>query len=173
MKPSPIWLRLQRQGDWIFAYYSADGNNFQYIHAVYVAMQDCVEFGLASFTYINNNMVDAVFSNVSISGSNGSFADNGGLPDEVPMSTAISSNRCVVWPNPASEAFNIKLEEPLKTNAIVYLYNMQGQIIAQREMQPGTLQMEWPAAALKSGNYYLAIQQNGKHIQTLPIVITH
>ena len=36
VKPSPIWLRLQRQGNWVFAYYSSNGVSFQYVHAVYI-----------------------------------------------------------------------------------------------------------------------------------------
>ncbi|MCG8331260.1 MAG: HYR domain-containing protein [Chitinophagales bacterium] len=74
-KPSPIWLKLQRQGDWIFSYYSFDGSNFQYIHGVYVPMQSCVEIGMASFTYLPNAQTESVFSNVSISDSNGSFGE--------------------------------------------------------------------------------------------------
>ena len=74
-KPSPIWLRMQRQGDWIFSYYSADGVNFQYVHGVHLPMQSCVEFGLASFTFLPNAQTESVFSNISISGSNGSFSE--------------------------------------------------------------------------------------------------
>jgi hypothetical protein len=48
-KPAPFWLRLQRQGDWIFAYYSYNGVSFSYVHGVFVPMSNCVEVGLASF----------------------------------------------------------------------------------------------------------------------------
>ena len=32
--PLAIWLKIERQGDWFFAYKSADGVNFSYVHAV-------------------------------------------------------------------------------------------------------------------------------------------
>ncbi|NBC08389.1 MAG: T9SS type A sorting domain-containing protein, partial [Bacteroidetes bacterium] len=85
-RPFPFWLRLQRMGDWVFAYYSTTGTSFNYVHAVYVPMDNCVEIGLASFTYLPNAQTEAVFSNVSISGST-ALAGNG-VPDFVQQAEA-------------------------------------------------------------------------------------
>ncbi|MCG8331266.1 MAG: T9SS type A sorting domain-containing protein [Chitinophagales bacterium] len=92
-KPNPIWLRIERQGDWVFSYSSFDGINFQYVHGVFISMQNCVEVGLASFTYLPNAQTEAVFSNVLISGSNGSFSEEGstvGTKPSKPSSTTLN-----------------------------------------------------------------------------------
>ncbi|NBC07387.1 MAG: hypothetical protein GVY26_09360, partial [Bacteroidetes bacterium] len=85
-RPFPFWLRLQRMGDWVFAYYSTTGTSFNYVHAVYAPMDNCVEIGLASFTYLPNAQTEAVFSNVSVSGS-AALAGNG-VPDFVQQAEA-------------------------------------------------------------------------------------
>jgi hypothetical protein len=67
-KPNPFWLKLVRQGDWVFGYYSSTGYNFQPVHASYVPMGYCVEYGLAGFSFIVGQDATATFSNVAVSG---------------------------------------------------------------------------------------------------------
>ena len=67
-KPSPIWLRMRRDGMWIHVDYSSNGMTFSPVHSTMVSMQSCVKIGLASFTYLPNMPNSATFSNVSTTG---------------------------------------------------------------------------------------------------------
>ncbi|MCG8331265.1 MAG: T9SS type A sorting domain-containing protein [Chitinophagales bacterium] len=120
-KPNPIWLRMERQGDWVFSYSSFDGINFQYVHGVFISMQNCVEVGLASFTYLPNAQTEAVFSNVSISGNNGSFSEEDstiGTKPSKPSSTTLNPPSDItknkVAPNPLSNWDNTARTGPVE-----------------------------------------------------------
>ena len=168
-KPQSSWLRLERQGDWVFAYYSLDGNNFQYIHGVFVPMQSCVEIGMASFTYLPNAQTEAVFSNVSVSGGNGGFAGNDGLPDEAPVT---SLSRSVVYPNPNNGQFTLKLEQANAQEMTVEIYNLSGQKIAQKQVEPYTYEVEWNINDAPSGTYLMRLFDTSGTLVSKPFVIS-
>ena len=160
-KPSPYWLRLDRQDNWIFAYYSSTGANFQYVHGVFVPMQSCVEIGLASFTYLPNNQTEAVFSNVSISGSNGSFNDNDNtqISDTYQPPTAHYSLLTVnLFPNPNQGQFTIQLEEPITEDNTLTIYNHYGQLIYQQQLEAGSSQTTLGLGQIPSGVYLLELK---------------
>ena len=169
-KPTPYWLKLERQGDWIFAYYSSTGSNFQYVHGVYVPMQQCVEIGLASFTFLPTGQTTAVFSNVNISG-------NVSLTGETPTAFAGNvpqpkghniqkSNRLSLSPNPVTAHFTLQLEAPLQQSTIVTVVNLYGQAIAQQRLAEGQIHQEWDSTDWPAGTYVLKVQRNGQ----LPII---
>ncbi|MCG8326881.1 MAG: T9SS type A sorting domain-containing protein [Chitinophagales bacterium] len=162
-KPGPIWLKLERQGDWIFTYYSTTGGSFQYVHGAFVPMQDCVEIGLASFTYLPYAQTEAVFSNVSVGGNTGAMGIVGhpqvdmGSNQNLPITDL--SHRINLFPNPASTEFNIMLDKPLEADATVEVINLYGQIIATQRLQAGTLNQEWQTSNWPAGTYTLRLQQ--------------
>ncbi len=167
-RPFPIWLRLQRQGDWIFADYSTTGSSFSYVHAVYVPMQNCVEIGLASFTYLPNAQTEAVFSNVSVSGT-ASFAVDGG-PSDSEFNSPNSHNSPKLFPNPASDAFTLAFPEALQGEATATLRNQIGQVVAQRQLEPGDVTTEWNVSRLPAGLYLMDVRQEGLPPQVLRVV---
>jgi len=179
-KPNPFWLRLQRQGPWIFAYYSTTGNSFQFVHAVNVSMQSCVEIGLASFTYLPNAQTEAVFSNVSIIGGNGVFAiDEDGMhtinrmPPKEPLnlSTSIPLN-LTVYPNPSKDAFTLAFQQPLRQDTEAQLLSTFGEVIQSRILEPGTVDVQWNTEMLPTGTYWLHMQQsNGTPITKRIVVV--
>jgi len=165
-KPFPIWLRIQRQGNWIFAYYSNNGSSFQYVHGVFVPMQSCVEIGLVSFTYLPNAQTEAVFSNVSIMGSNGALADDNGthainrvppkinrVPNEGPLHLSI-------YPNPTSQAFTLTFDNPLEQPTTLQLYNTFGQLVEEQRMEAGNVNLEWQVNHLPEGMYWIYNERN-------------
>ena len=176
-KPAVSWLRLERQGDWIFAYYSMDGINFQYLHGVFLTMQNCVEIGLASFTYLPNAQTEAVFSNVFIDGNNSSSIDNDAtIPSQHPNSqtgrmTTSQHHNITLWPNPATNFFQLKAAQELESDLTLELYNAQGQRLEQRVMQTNSMHQEWPVEHLKPGTYFLKTTQAGSPIKVLPLLI--
>ncbi|HKK79832.1 MAG TPA: hypothetical protein VJ933_09390, partial [Phaeodactylibacter sp.] len=66
-RPFPTWLRVQRMGPWLLGYYSPNGINFQYVNAVFLPSNNCLEVGLAAFTNFGGPST-AVFSNVTVAG---------------------------------------------------------------------------------------------------------
>jgi regulation of enolase protein 1 (concanavalin A-like superfamily) len=191
-KPAPYWLKLERQGDWVFAYYSSTGNNFQFIHGVYLPMQSCVEIGLASFTYLPNAQTEVVFSDVSISGSNGALAiDNGSTHvinrvPELPTSRSVAESRMAdfpdgpydrlleaqrravwpisVFPNPATSNFTFQLQAPLTQDATVQVFNLYGQPIAQQHLAVGQVQLEYNTTGWAAGAYFLRLNIPGEQL---------
>jgi hypothetical protein len=167
-RPFPIWLRLQRMGDWVFAYYSTTGTSFSYVHAVYVPMQNCVEIGLASFTYLPNAQTEAVFSNVSISGSAALAGSD--VPDILQPETTQAGLQAELFPNPARDAFALSFPETLPGEATATLRNQIGQVVEQRQLKPGDVTTEWNVSGLPSGLYFMEVRQEGVKPQVLRVV---
>ena len=158
-KPSPVWLQLKRQGDWVFTYYSSTGANFQYIHAVYVPMQSCVEIGLASFTYLPNAQTEAVFSNVAISGASGTNGAGSNVV-EVPSADAKQIvNDLYVYPNPNQGQFTLEFDKVLVEDAIMSVFSPVGQLVKQQNIAAGTGRVESNLGQLPAGNYTLRIDR--------------
>ncbi|MCG8327735.1 MAG: FG-GAP-like repeat-containing protein [Chitinophagales bacterium] len=162
-KPNPIWLKLDRQGAWIFAYSSYDGYNFQYVHGAYVPMQSCVEFGMASFTWLPWAQTEAVFSNVTISGGNGGMAvDDDTVTTPAPQySTTIVQNKLHLYPNPNNGNFTLQLDQDFEEEVQLVLYNQYGQIIEKKILAPQSKTIEWNISAVNAGTYFMHLTAEG------------
>ena len=157
MKPAPIWLKLERTGDWIFAYYSSDGVSFQYVHGSYISMTECVEIGLASFTYLPATQTDAIFSNVSTTGDVSTLAEK--PPVEIENRAQMVQAGVKVFPNPATSSFNLQLEAPLPRATQVEVLNTFGQSIAQQVLAEGQVQQSWNVSGWPAGSYLIRINR--------------
>ena len=166
IKPSPYWLRLQRQGNWVFAYYSATGVAFQYVHAVYIPMDMCVEVGMASFTYLPNTQADATFSNVEVLGGNGASIE---APD---IATTTDYHVVNLYPNPASSSINLIFEAGRDEAITAILRNQMGQIIEQRRLYSTDIRTEWDVSTLLTGIYFIEIRKEGQLSEILRFVKT-
>ena len=169
-RPFPIWLQLYRMGNWVFAYYSTTGSSFQYVHAVMVPMSSCVEIGLASFTYLPNAQTEAVFSNISVTG-NTSLIDAGDLSSsEVASSEVGPTAEPELFPNPTNSQFTLRFPQALQGEATATLRNQVGQVIRQRQLQPGDMTTEWNVSDLPAGLYFMEVRQEGIPPQVLRVV---
>jgi hypothetical protein len=168
-KPSPTWLRLQRMGNWVFAYYSTTGmpGTFQYVHGVFVSMQNCVEIGLASFTYLPGAQTDATFSNVSIMGNTGGLSIN--EPAGVTETDKLALQGAIrIYPNPGQGNLTVQFDQPLDRASQMTLYNTLGQLLETKQIVAGTNFVEWHLDYLPSGAYWIQVQGRDK---LLPLVI--
>lgn len=163
-KPASIWLRLIRQGDWIFAYYSSNGVNFQYVHGVFVPMQSCVEIGLASFTYQPNQQTEAVFSMVEVTGSNTTSLADPSPAATVPFFKAATQREIMLYPNPASNQFTVELDQPLLENAEAVLIDQWGRVLETQTMAEGVSELAWKTDHLPTGVYILQLQRKKRQI---------
>ena len=170
-KPLSYWLRLERQGNWVFAFNSFDGVNFQYVHAVYIPMQDCVEIGMASFTYLPNAQTEAVFSNVEITSSNGTLGITGDFL-AVPSANVIKEiDNLSVYPNPSQGQFSIQFEERLNEDVNLKIFNAFGQLIQQKVISSGAMSVECDLRDAPQGAYMLHLEDGGM-MKTQSILIS-
>lgn len=168
-KPSPIWLKLTRQGSWVFAYYSTTGMNFQYVHAVWVPFGECVEVGMAAFTYNVGQVATATFSNVSVSGGFGEPTV------EAPGIGAASMDRqqTTLFPNPAQSQVTIEFAPHATLPTYLNLRNELGQLVEQRQLEPDAFRTEWAVSDLANGVYFIEISRDGEVPQILRFVKTN
>ena len=189
-KPNPFWLRLQRQGDWIFAYYSTTGTNFTYVHGVYVPMQSCIEIGLASFTFLPNSQNATVFSNVSITNSNGTLAEEETPTPEtkplsdVPIAIGIGEvgspetfnlipGTFSVYPNPNNGKFTVQFDQVFEQEVELVLFNPFGQEIERKVIAPQTRNVEWNISRVSAGVYFIKLNGEGIKAQVKEFTVTH
>jgi uncharacterized protein YrzB (UPF0473 family) len=160
-KPSPVWLKLERQGDWVFAYYSTTGSNFQYVHGVYLPMQNCIEIGLASFTFLPQDQTEAVFTNVAIDGGNAGLAAPGITSDINDGHLNHQPASVFIWPNPSRAQFHVQFEETNDSGGQLALYDATGRLVDTQTLVAGQQHLRWEVAHLAPGIYWL----KGKGIQ--------
>jgi regulation of enolase protein 1 (concanavalin A-like superfamily) len=164
-KPSPIWLRMQRQGSWIFFYYSPTGTFFQYVHAVNLPMNSCVEVGTAAFSFTPGQAATATFSYVDIYGTP---APNASLPNTPVM--ADMHKMPELYPNPTSNIVNLVFQDPIEDGTRVILRNQLGQLIEVRQLRAEDMTTVWDVSDLTGGVYSMEIRRNGQQPQVLRFV---
>jgi hypothetical protein len=168
-KPVPIWLKIVRQGNWFFAYYSTTGNHFSYVHAVNVGMPSCIKVGLSAFTYWPNQQTEAVFSFVEVNA--------GAVPWITPPALEVAEMDKVapaLFPNPAQSVINITLGhfagEEGGEPAELYLRDQLGRTLETRLVPSGTEIIEWATAQLEKGVYFIELRTAGGKAETLRFV---
>ena len=67
-----------------------------------------------------------------------------------------------VFPNPAAGKFHLDINLPVAKNAVIRLYDVNGRILQQKELQliSGSNQVEWNISALAKGTYFLRANDN-------------
>lgn len=72
------------------------------------------------------------------------------------------ANRLHLYPNPVSNMLYVTIPEGYEKNSRLYLYNAPGQIILERSVTEGT--MEIPVSTLNPGHYQVKVRQDGKPV---------
>jgi len=153
-RPYPYWLKLVRQGDWFFAYYSTNGSTFSYVHGMYLPMGECIQLGMAGFSFVNNQPATATFSNVS-------FTEAGNFGANSPLTGAQHAQEAHIrlFPNPATDQINLALNAETLETVTARLFNNLGVLLEQREIAPGTITIMWNINKLQPGMYYLELDE--------------
>lgn len=159
----PFWLRIVRQGNWFRGYYRNAGNNWVLIHQVYMDLPECAEVGIATFTHTPNGTVNAVVSNVTVQGASPSLV----VPHDGPEVAADHETLARIFPNPSNGQFTVDLGQPTLLPITVSLINTMGQLIEQRQFEPGAQQLPWQTQNLPNGLYFLEIPKSDGTTQTL------
>ena len=178
MKPNPIWLRLKRMGTWVFAEYSFNGVTFQPVHAVIVPMQNCVQVGMAAFSFTPGQQATATFSNVTTTGTVVPIAIEEGPAQEAKLteeslflSEEHTENTVSLFPNPARTLVNLKFEKPTAETTRITILNQLGQRSSTFMLPKGVEQEVLDVQGLAAGMYMLRVE-NDQLNETIPFIIT-
>ena len=160
--PIALWLKIVRQGNWFFAYKSADGNNYSYVHAVYLPMEYCIQVGMSSFSNVPGVETTATFSNIQI---NGGIAP-AGAPEGNQLEISFSDNTVDaedirLFPNPASNMITLDFGNTIDRATTIVLRNKLGQLIEQRQLEIPAMRAQWDISELVDGIYLLEIHTEG------------
>ena len=164
--PLAIWLKIERQGDWFFAYKSADGVNFSYVHAVNVSMDACLTVGMAAFTSEVGVPVTATFSNIQINGG----IEPIGTPDANVTSRSQHDEETKLFPNPANSLVTIDFGTTIDRPTIMILRNQLGQVVEQRRLEVPTIRTNWNISSFVDGMYYIEIRTEGEDAEILRFI---
>ena len=188
--PGAYWLRLRRFGNWIYGYYSYDGQNFFLVTAQNLPMASCLRVGMAAFSPISQP-ITAIFSNVTIEG--GGVIPLISLPETEVEQAPVGREPMQVklFPNPARDVVTLALSRtadpgspeqvlpdgvahslsPGKSSEVrVRLLNQFGQLIEERRFDDNALRMEWDISNLQSGLYFMEVSPNGEPAQVVRFI---
>jgi len=157
---TPQWLRLTRTGNVFTGETSIDGVNWDYTFTVTLVLPSCIEVGLFAQSINVNTTTTAVFSNIM------------GVATSPPVIPLVDGNNNDVvetqevlslFPNPATDEINVKMEAFYGKNVTISVQNQLGQAMLQREIddvQDATERIE--LTNLPSGIYTLTLRTAGQ-----------
>ncbi|MCB9304391.1 MAG: hypothetical protein H6566_27455 [Lewinellaceae bacterium] len=176
-KPAPYWVKLKRQGNWFYGYYSYNGATFSIVTAQMVPMNACIDVGMAAFANYPGGPAVAAFSNVSIVDG---VAPLVVLPGNTVEPGTVSRN-ISLFPNPTRDVVTVSFSElkfgeagntssKLEFGVTVRLRNELGQLLETRQLEAGTERLDWDVSRLNPGLYFIEVREEGQAPQMLRFV---
>lgn len=164
-KPFPMWLKLIRQGDWVFGYYSNNGSTYNYVHAVNVPMGTCIEAGVSLWSYLPFVPASGTVDNVNVIeyGNNSSIAIQG-----APGNVSVARN-WEVFPNPAVSTISLRWNSEVAPTQMT-IYNGNGQIVRSQPLDAGLNSLDLQIDDLTTGAYWIEMRNEQQRLKTLPFV---
>jgi len=157
---TPQWLRLTRTGNVFVGETSVDGVSWDFTFNVTMVLPSCIEVGLFAQSINVNTATTAVFSNIM------------GVPTSPPVIPLVDGGNngnvevqqvLSLFPNPATDEINVKMEAFYGKNVTISVQNQLGQVMLQRdidEVQDATERIE--LTNLPSGIYTLTLRTAGQ-----------
>ncbi len=157
---TPQWLRLTRTGNVFLGETSIDGVNWDFTFATTLILPSCIEVGLFAQSINVNTTVTAVFSNIMGVSTTPPvpLLVNGGNTGQVETQEVLN-----LFPNPASDEINVKMEAFYGKNVTIAVQNQLGQVMILREIddvQDATERIE--LNNMPSGIYTLTLRTAGQ-----------
>jgi surface protein len=151
------WLRIVRHGNQFTGYSSHDGLTWWFVLRVSIPMNACIEIGLNLINRYPNQLTNASYANVSVTGS----ASPPGIvindyAESIDMPQAIAFE---VFPNPSGGMVNIQLDNHTVSGGSLKVYNQLGICVFQRTLDNHFEQLAM--SHLPDGIYW--VQYNHDH----------
>jgi hypothetical protein len=77
----------------------------------------------------------------------------------------------IIYPNPANEFINLKLDKAANTNTSVMICDMRNKILMQQKITAGALTQQYSVSNFLPGTYNLTITENGKKIREESFIV--
>jgi Secretion system C-terminal sorting domain len=163
------WLRITRTGNQFVMYISPNGTTWYFAGAQNITMNTCIDAGLVISNYTDNSVVNATFSNVSVTGGS-------------PQRPTITGNQVddlfaapdfTVMPNPSSGFVEINMSAYNDKNVQMEIYNLQGKLIRSTNIDAveGTEAVDM--SSFVNGMYIIRMKTEGLPDVTKRVVIQH
>lgn len=171
------WFRIVRKGDEVKSYTSSNGSYWRLLYRVILPnLDDCVKIGMMAYSSNGSSTVDAVFDNVSFSGSGSSLIDNNNsLPNTF---TAFDTDLTIeqpdvnIFPNPSNGQSQIELNGFPETPAQIMVRDAFGKVVRQIEVDypEGTI-LPLELQDMPAGLYLISVMQDQQEVITKKLMI--
>lgn len=155
--PNPLnqsWLRITRTGNVFQFLMSSDGITWQLVGSANLVLPSCVQMGLLAESINGATTTTAVFDHVSTTGNPPAPAlltPNQGLVE-------MAAPDFQIYPNPSMGEVNLDLSAYADRDALLELYNAQGQLLQTRALRAGEYSIEqWDLSAYQAGIYLIKL----------------
>jgi hypothetical protein len=165
-RPFPSAVKLERTGNFIKAYWSFDGMNWQYLAGVSISMNNCIEAGIAIWPQFGSGN-SATVSQVNYAPANYSSLQ----ASTSSHSTAAVKAEPRLFPNPVQDELYVAFPENSQPTRMV-LIGIDGKPLRQIPLDGSdhTTQATLPVEALLPGMYWLRVEYERQAPVTLPFI---
>lgn len=167
------WLRLTRTGNTFGAYHSTDGVSWAPVLITNIPMNPCILIGLTTMNGAPSGSATGIFDNVTINTAAPLIAGGSEFDSYVDLNTD-QVNDFSIFPNPAVDKVNVKLESLIGKEVNISIYNNLGQVvkfIKIDEVQNAFEKIDIPN--FEPGTYIINIQTDEETIAKKFIVGTN
>ncbi len=150
----PNWVRLDRVGNDITAYFSSDGVVWNFLYTETIAMTDTVYAGLANCSHILSTINDAIFDHIVINGE--ALTTASVEPGNTPF---------LISPNPANNELTIQFLNILSTSkiSITVLDATGNKVLHEKRNNTGKTQ-KINISSLPAGVYFLELHGDKNYV---------
>lgn len=148
----PGWVKMERIGSVLNAYYSTDGNVWNLFNTANITMNDTVYVGLANCSHIDSTINDAVFDHIIING--------------VALSTtnmSSSASPFTLYPNPVTDELNIAFNNLPEQSFEIIMYDAAGNAVLHNTRAGKKSTQSINTSSLSSGVYFVEIRGDKKY----------
>ena len=161
---APIWLKIDRIGDWFFAYSSPTGSNWQYVGAKNIIMNNCISMGATAFSLSPNFPVEAMVSQLEIINIGPSQAP---LGNNISVKQNDEQHEINVFPNPVKDVVNINTSFGQSGFTSISILSPSGKIVKRfSSTNNPQYSTQVDMKSLESGLYFIQIHRCN---DTLPL----
>ncbi len=148
----PKWLKLVRAGDVFTSSRSDNGTTWTQISSKTIPMNSAVFVGMGATSHNNGVLTTAMFSNVSVIGSNGSTSSTVLFTGE---NEAANNTTLKLYPNPAKNLLTVQWQGNADK---IMVYDVSGQLLQTKQLSPGLHSTQLNIAPLPQGMYIVNIR---------------
>ena len=162
------WVRIVRNGNYFQGFVSQNGVQWQFVMNQYIPMANCINIGLVSTNYNDNNSTSiAMFDNVF-------FSNAPLMVEEVDTEINVNLNedsKFSVFPNPTNGKVTLTLDATLDQEFELSIMNAIGQQVRVLNVIPAeTPRQDVDLSGLPNGLYYFNLMDTNGNRQTQKVI---